>query len=92
LIRLLNRNFINQDQYENLYKELEGDRKTIKKDIKGKNIHLYRTINELGTKYCKAVFKGWEQGAITKSDLNYFIGRKDKYCVDIMQIVSKRIK
>lgn len=92
LIRLLNRNFINQAQYDVLYNDLENDRKKPKQSIKGKDIHLYKTINELGMKYCKAIFRGWQQGVINKSDLNYYIGRKDKYCLDIMQKVSKRIK
>ncbi len=93
LLRLLHNKILSQEAYNILEIELDEKRKTEKKPSGGgKDTHLYTTINQLGQKYCKAVYAGYRSNIISKSDLHYYLGRKDKYCLDIMARIASKVK
>jgi Zn-dependent peptidase ImmA (M78 family) len=95
LIRLLRSKVITQDVYTTLDGELSEKRKTEPKNKSsggGKDTHLYTTINQLGQKYCKAIYTGYTHNVISKNDLHYYLGRKDKYCLKIMSKIALKMK
>lgn len=92
LRRLLDKKIIPKDTYDNLLSVLKEKQKKMddKPSGGGKDTHLYTTINQFGMKYCKAIYHGWERGVISKSDLYYYLGRKDKYCIEIMNKIAAK--
>lgn len=94
LRRLLMEKFITKERYDVLLHELKEKRKSEKskkRSIAGKELHLFTTINKLGMSYCRVVYKGYSKGFISKYDLSNYLGRKDKYCVQIMNKIASRV-
>jgi Zn-dependent peptidase ImmA (M78 family) len=95
LIRLLRARILTEEQYTAFDEELTERRKNEPKEKTsggGSDTHLYTTINQLGNKYCRAVYEGYANNIISKSDLHYYLGRKDKYCLRIMSKIASKVR
>jgi Zn-dependent peptidase ImmA (M78 family) len=93
--RMFDSKIIDNNSYDRLNSDLKESRNSevrTKTTGGGKDTHLYTTINRLGMQYCKAIYQGYSSGYIQRYDLHHYLKRKDQYCVQILDAVSKRLK